>query len=175
MFGSPMVNHHCSIVPSEVATIETTTVIWAPTERVFDLARSIDLHQATASKTQEQAIAGVTSGLIGLGQEVTWLAKHFGLWQELTVRIVEFDRPDFFADEMVRGKFRSMRHEHRFSESPEGTVMQDVFQFEAPMGPLGKIVANTALHAYLDRFLRERNAILKQVAEGDEWRRYLDS
>ncbi|NJM41916.1 MAG: hypothetical protein HC853_14760 [Anaerolineae bacterium] len=39
-----------------------------------------------------RAIAGVTSGLIGLGQEVTWRARHFGIWQSLTVRITEFQR-----------------------------------------------------------------------------------
>ena len=52
--------------------IELVTSIKAPAERCFDLARSIDLHMASTSGTGEQAIAGITSGLIGLGQEVTW-------------------------------------------------------------------------------------------------------
>jgi hypothetical protein len=54
--------------------IELTTEIRAPIERVFDLARSIDLHVKTASGTDERAVCGVTTGLIGPDQEVTWEA-----------------------------------------------------------------------------------------------------
>jgi membrane protein YdbS with pleckstrin-like domain len=49
--------------------IELTETIAAPIERVFDLARSIDLHVKTAGRTQEQAIEGRTSGLIGLARQ----------------------------------------------------------------------------------------------------------
>ena len=62
------------------------TRIRAPRERVFDLARSIDAHQSSTSGTSERAVAGVTSGLIGLGEEVTWRARHLGVTQHLTVR-----------------------------------------------------------------------------------------
>jgi hypothetical protein len=69
-----------------VPVIELNTTIAAPIERVFDLSRSIDLHANSASGTSEQAIAGVTSGLIEIGQEVTWRARHFGIWQTLRKR-----------------------------------------------------------------------------------------
>ena len=56
--------------------IELATSIAAPIDRVFDLARSIDLHTNSTSGTGERAVAGVTSGLIGPEQEVTWRARH---------------------------------------------------------------------------------------------------
>src|SRR5688572_21901947 len=83
--------------------IELNTFIAAPAERVFDLSRSIELHTDSTSRTGERAIGGVTAGLIGAGQEVTWRARHFGVWQSLTVRITAFHRPTHFADAMVRG------------------------------------------------------------------------
>ena len=92
--------------------IELFTVIDAPMERVFDLARSIDLHTDSTAGTGERAVGGVTSGLIGAGQEVTWRARHFGVWQSLTVRITAFERPTHFADAMLRGAFRRMEHHH---------------------------------------------------------------
>jgi hypothetical protein len=67
-----------------MSVIQLTTIILAPVERVFDLARSIDLHVASTAHTGERAVAGVTSGLLGPGEEVTWRAKHFGVWQHLT-------------------------------------------------------------------------------------------
>src|ERR1700744_4744274 len=94
--------------------IELTTRINAPIDKVFDLARSIDLHMESTKQTGEQAIAGKTSGLIELGESVTWRAKHFGIWQSLTSKITEFDQPNFFVDEMVKGAFKSFRHQHHF-------------------------------------------------------------
>ena len=91
--------------------IRLWTPIAAPPERVFDLARSIDAHQDSAEGTQERAIGGVTKGLIGLGEEVTWKARHFGIKQRLTVRITRFERPARFQDVMVSGAFKSMKHD----------------------------------------------------------------
>src|SRR5215510_835622 len=80
--------------------VRVVTRIEAPPERVFDLARSIDLHAQGQARHRERAIAGVTSGLIGMGQSVTWEARHFGITQQLTSRIVAFDRPRSFRDSM---------------------------------------------------------------------------
>ena len=68
--------------------LRLTTHIAAPIDRCFDLSRSIDLHMASTAHTEERAIAGVTTGLIGPGGEVTWRARHFGVWQELTSRFL---------------------------------------------------------------------------------------
>lgn len=154
-------------------TLQLTTTIAAPIERVFDLARCIDLHTHTTSSTGEQAIAGVTSGLIGLGEEVTWRAKHFGVWQTLTVRITKFERPNYFADEMLRGAFQQMQHQHYFEATSTGTVMRDLFTYTSPWGILGRMAEALFLERYLRRFLAERNHILKQVAESEEWKRFL--
>lgn len=90
--------------------IELQTEIKAERKIVFDLSRSIDLHQLSTAKTDEKAIAGKTSGLIDLGESVTWRAKHFGIYQNLTSKITEFESPNFFVDEMLKGAFKSFKH-----------------------------------------------------------------
>lgn len=60
--------------------IKIELLINARREIIFDLARNIDFHKESTKQTQEEAIAGKTSGLIGLGESVTWRAKHFGIW-----------------------------------------------------------------------------------------------
>ncbi len=156
-------------------TIELSTVIRAPRERVFDLARSIDAHHDTTSGTEERAIAGVTSGLIGMNDEVTWEARHFGVRQRLTVRVTAFDRPKHFQDIMVSGVFKHMVHDHDFANHPAGTLMRDRFEFESPLGMLGRIVDALFLTSYMRRFLVRRNEALKRLAESEKWRSYLDS
>ena len=87
-------------------------MIDAPIARCFDLARSIDFHVHSVSSTKEQAVGGVTSGLIDSGQEVQWRARHFGLFFQMTVAIIELKWPFYFQDEMVKGPFRYFRHDH---------------------------------------------------------------
>ena len=154
--------------------IELSTVIRAPRERVFDLARSIDAHQDSTGATQERAVAGVTKGLIGMDDEVTWEARHFGIRQRLTVRVTAFDRPKHFQDVMVSGAFKSMVHDHDFAEGPTGTVMRDRFEFESPLGILGRIADWLFLTSYMRRFLVRRNAVLRQLAESTEGSRYVE-
>lgn len=156
-----------------MVTLIVTTIIHAPPERCFDLSRSIDLHKASTARTGEQAVAGVTSGLIGIGEEVTWRARHFGVWQRITSRISAFDRPGYFQDTMIRGAFRFFQHDHFFVEQRSGiTEMKDVLRFAAPI-PIAGRLAELVLKPYLRQFLRERNELLRQVAESDGWLRYL--
>ena len=156
--------------------IELITGIRAPIERCFDLGRSIDLHVATATASGEQAVAGVTTGLIGLGDEVTWRARHFGIAWRMTSRITAMEPPGFFQDRMVRGPFAVFEHDHYFEAEGEVTRMRDLLRFEAPMGWIGRVVSERAILPHLTRFLVERNAILKRVAESEsEWRAYLET
>jgi len=153
--------------------IELTTHIAAPIQRCFDLARSIDFHITTAGKTGETAIAGRMTGLIGLDETVTWRAKHLGVWQKLTSKITALERPKHFRDEMIKGAFASLCHDHYFEEEAGGTAMHDNFTFESPLGPLGMLANWLFLEAYLRQFIVERNALLKATAESEGWRAFL--
>ncbi len=156
-----------------MSIVVTVTEIHAPIERVFDLSRSVDLHTESAGSTRETAIAGVTSGLLAYGQEVTWRGKHFGIWQELTSRITAFSRPDHLRDSMVRGAFKRFDHDHFFVSREGITVMKDVFDFNVPLGLLGSAVDALALNSYMRRFIAERNKVIKRTAESEDWKRFL--
>lgn len=145
--------------------IELSTRINAPVEKCFDLARSIDLHIESTKHTGEKAIGGKTSGLIELGETVTWRARHFGIWQNLTSKITELDRPTYFVDEMVSGAFKSFRHEHIFVSINGQTVMKDIFAFESPFGWLGEVANFLFLGRYMQQLLMTRNKAIKKVAE----------
>lgn len=150
--------------------IKLKTEIKADRNIVFDLSRSIDLHKISTEQTNEQAISGKTSGLIGMNESVTWRAKHFGVYQNLTSKITEFDRPKYFADEMVKGAFAEFKHEHHFAELNGGTLMTDIFDYESPFGILGKIADNLFLKKYMTELLTERNRIVKEFAESEKWK-----
>ena len=148
--------------------------IRAPIRRCFDLSLSIDFHVQAFAHTGERAVDGVTSGLIGPGETVTWEARHFGVRQRLTSKITMYDAPHHFRDSMVRGAFKRLDHDHWFTEENGITIMRDVFDFDAPLGPLGRIAEVLFLTRYMRRLIETRNRVLVQALESDEWRAYLE-
>ncbi len=145
----------------------------APIERVFDLARCIDLHEETMSKTNEKAIGGVTRGLINLGETVTWQATHFGIRQKLTSKITAFNRPFHFQDVMLKGAFKGFTHDHFFEPRDEKVLMRDVFEYASPLRILGEIADALFLENYMKNLLTERNRLIKRTAESADWRKFL--
>ncbi|WP_443939348.1 SRPBCC family protein [Pedobacter sp. MW01-1-1] len=145
--------------------ITLTTEINATPEICFDFARSIDLHQISTAKTNEKAIAGRTSGLINLGETVTWEAIHFGIKQKLTSKITSFNRPDSFVGEQIKGVFKSIYHEHTFIQQDNAVLMIDIFEYESPFGIFGRIFNRLVLTNYLKKLLVTRNQIIKAYAE----------
>jgi ligand-binding SRPBCC domain-containing protein len=143
---------------------EVTRVACEP-DVLFELSLSIDAHLDSMRRSGERAVAGVTSGTIGLGETVTWRARHFGVAWTMTSQITALDRPRRFVDEQVRGPFRFFRHEHRFETDGDVTVMTDTVTLRSPL--LGWIVEPLLLRPYLQRLIRSRNEVLVEKATAD--------
>ncbi|MCX8531239.1 SRPBCC family protein [Chryseobacterium luquanense] len=148
-----------------MSTIHLETLIKADIHKVFDMARDIDLHQKSTFKTGEVAIAGRTSGLIELGETVTWRAKHLGVVQTHTSKITAMEKPYHFTDIMLKGTFKSFKHQHIFRQDGKNTVMADILEFESPFGIIGKLFNYFFLKNYMTKFLIERNKLIKITAE----------
>lgn len=146
-------------------SFECTTRTSMPRAELFDRARSIDAHKDSMARSREEAVAGVTTGLIRLGEEVTWRAWHFGVPLRMTSRITAMEAPGYFVDEQAKGPFRRFRHVHEFTEDPAGTVMVDRIEFEAPFGPLGRLMEKLVLARYLRKLIESRNRFLVE-----DWR-----
>jgi ligand-binding SRPBCC domain-containing protein len=148
-----------------MTTIVVETRIAAPIEMCFDLARDVDAHIKTSSTTGERAVSGKTTGLLELGDVVTFEGVHFGIRQRLTSRIVEFDRPRRFVDEMVDGSFASLRHVHEFIVDGDCILMRDTLTWRSPLGPLGVIADKLFVAAHMRSFVTKKQSELKAYAE----------
>lgn len=146
-------------------TLVLETIIRARAETCFDLMRDVRLHVQTTAETNEAAIVGVTDGMIGIGQTITFQSRHFGFRQRLTVNVVEFDRPRLFVDQMTAGAFKSFRHIHEFLPHDNRTLMRDTLVWEMPFGILGKIADKVFVKRHLRNLVATRNDRLKNIAE----------
>jgi len=153
--------------------IVTTTEVNAPIEIAFDLSRSIEFHAYTQNHRNEVAVKGKTSGLINLGETVTWRAKHFGISQKLSVEITKFDRPYSFRDTMINGAFKRFDHDHIFEQHNGLVKITDIFEYESPLLFIGKFFDFLILKKYMTNFSVQRNEAIKRVLESNKWKDFL--
>lgn len=140
------------------STFTVVTVSAHAVEELFDGSLDIDAHVASMSESKERAVAGVTTGRIGLGETVTWRARHFGVWFTMTSEISELDRPVRFVDRQVRGPFKMFVHEHVFEPHLSGSRMTDRITVGSPV--FGRLAERLILVPYLRRLIAKRNAHL---------------
>ena len=129
----------------------------------FDLARDVDAHSRSAAFSNERIVEpGRLSGLLELGDLVTFEGRHFGIRQRFTAKIIELDRPRVFVDEMLRGGFKRLRHLHEFHARDGGTLMRDTLEWEAPFGFLADPLF---LRRHMRWFVTTKQLALKEIAE----------
>lgn len=148
-----------------MARLRLEIFVAAPPERVFDLARDLDLHQRSLAHTGEEIVGGRRGGLIEQGEEVEWRARHLGWTWRLRSRITEFERPHHFTDIQVHGPFASFKHRHIFESVEGGTRMVDEWEHRAPLGWLGLLADFLFLERHMKRILEMRIAAIKREAE----------
>lgn len=148
-----------------MTTIKITTNYFAPIETIFNTNRNIDIHQQSASKTKEVAIAGTTSGLINKKETVTWKGKHFGVYLTHQSLISEMIFPTYFVDEQLKGKFKSFKHQHFFEQKENYVEVTDILEYETPFGIFGQLFDKLLLKKHLTNFIIHRNTVLKNLAE----------
>jgi ligand-binding SRPBCC domain-containing protein len=149
-----------------VHSIRLETVIAAPIGGCFDLSLSVEARTASMSQSGERAIGGMTSGVLKLGDMVTWRARHFGIAFRMSSAITGYEYPNWFVDEQRHGPFRRWWHEHAFMAIADGaTTMTDIVEFRSPLGILGAVADRLVLDRYLAHSLRQRNTWLKTALE----------
>jgi ligand-binding SRPBCC domain-containing protein len=148
-----------------MTTIKIITNYFAPIETIFNTNRNIDIHQQSASKTKEIAIAGITSGLINKKETVTWKGKHFGVYLTHQSLISEMIFPTYFVDEQLKGKFKSFKHQHFFEQKENYVEVTDILEYETPFGIFGQLFDKLLLKKHLTNFIIHRNTVLKNLAE----------
>ena len=156
-----------------VRAIRMTMEIAAPVERCFQLALSVDLEAEVLAPFGIRPIGGLTHGILGANGTVRWRGRQFGLRRTHTSLIDQLRAPLFFRDVMTEGSFARYGHEHHFATMNDGTFLRDELRFTLPWGPLGRTVDGLVARRLL-RMMEARNAAIKQAAEGEGWRTYLE-
>ncbi len=162
------------MVRRPMESLRLSTWIDAPVERCFLLSLSVDLHVASAHSTRSQPVAEPSQVMIGEGETLTFRGRHFGVrWRHTS--LIETLRPHtYYRDIMIAGPFHHFEHDHHFAAMDDGTRMRDEVRFSARWGLLGRLACRAFLRQRLKMFLMERNAMIKRLAESEDWKKYLE-
>lgn len=151
-------------------TVSDTIHINAPVERCFLLSTHIELIGRPLSM---QPIEGKREGMLEGGDRLVWAGWKFGLPQMHESLITRYERPCFFQETMLRGRFKRFQHDHHFDQIDGYTLLTDKLRFSMHLGWPGKKVGKYVFLPYLSKTLRQRLELVKRVAESEEWQRYL--
>ena len=146
-------------------------VVRAPIERCFALSTHLAVVEMVLAM---RPVAGRVAGSVVGGDRVRWRGWKWGLPHEHESLIDGFEPPVYFRDSMVSGRFDRFEHEHHFTDRGDGSVLlRDDLRLSLPWGIGGEMVGRTMVLPHIHGLMRRRFALIKQMAEGEEWRRYL--
>jgi ligand-binding SRPBCC domain-containing protein len=151
-------------------TVSDTMHVNAPIERCFLLSTNVEL---VAETLKMKAVDGRRRGLVERDDQILWAGWKFGLPQMHESKITAYERPEYFQDTMVHGRFHFYQHDHTFTEIGGHTLLQDKVRFSLPLGPVGALVAEYVMVPYMARMIHKRFVLLKRLVEGDGWKKYL--
>jgi ligand-binding SRPBCC domain-containing protein len=159
--------------------IESTTIN-APIERCFALSTRIELVKRTLGMKliDSGAAGGVTTGHVTANSRVVWRGWKFGLPIEHHTLVTAFEAPHngiaYFEDSQERGRFANYRHEHFFRQRGHDIELEDRIHFVLPFALLGRLATKSIVAPHFRKLVRQRFAMIKQLAEGEGWREWVE-
>lgn len=154
--------------------LHLTTFIAADTERVFDLSRSIEVNKLLTKEYGGEINGSKISGLLEKGDVETYKGKHLMKERVVSIAVSEIKFPEYFLEEQKTGPFKRMKHEHYFKRIQNGTIMIDQFTYDMKKGIFTNFINKLFIQRYITKLLQKRNQFIKESAEGNGWKKYLN-
>jgi ligand-binding SRPBCC domain-containing protein len=101
--------------------------------------------------------------VIAEGTLIDYKLKLYGVPVRWQTRIVSFVRDVEFVDVQLRGPYRRWHHRHTFTDVPGGTRMDDVVDYEMPLGVLGSIARSLFVERSLAEIFDYREEVISEL------------
>ncbi len=85
-------------------------------------------------------IDGGADGQMRVGTRIRYRLRLHGIRIGWESRISEYEENCLFADEQLSGPYRRWYHRHLFYPMPGGVVIEDIVDYQLPLGTLGRLM-----------------------------------
>jgi ligand-binding SRPBCC domain-containing protein len=99
------------------------------------------------------------------GTLIDYRLRLFGAPLHWQARILDWEPPVGFIDEQALGPYSLWRHTHRFHDSGEATIIEDVVHYRLPFGPFGDLF-HPLVRLQLERIFRYRQTAVRAILVG---------
>lgn len=99
------------------------------------------------------------------GALIDYAIRLRGIPLRWRTRIARWEPPDLFVDEQIRGPYALWRHTHAFTETADGTTIEDTVRYALPMGRIGRAF-HPIVRVELDRIFAYRQETVRRILTG---------
>jgi ligand-binding SRPBCC domain-containing protein len=122
-----------------------------------------NLNELTPKDLQFKIISGA-EGKAYAGQIIIYTIKPIlNIPLRWVTEITHVSENNYFVDEQKFGPYRFWHHLHRFTEGPEGVIMEDILHYALPYGVIGGIAGKLFLHKKVRNIFEYREKELTRI------------
>lgn len=148
--------------------VETALELPVPREEAFAFfAEAANLERITPPELRFHIVAPGSIDL-ALGTLIEYRLRLFGVPFAWLTRISAWEAPRRFVDLQVRGPYALWVHEHRFTETDGGTLIEDRVVYRLPASPAGEL-AYPLVRRQLARIFAYRQATVRSLLAPADW------
>ncbi len=149
-----------------IRSLCTLTELPLPRARVFPFfADAANLDRLTPPELRLHILTPLPIAM-GEGALIDYRLSLLGIPFRWRTRITRWEPDICFVDAQIRGPFGCWEHTHRFSDTADGTRMQDEVRWGLRLAPFGEIVA-PLVRRELDRIFAYRERALRHALLGE--------
>jgi ligand-binding SRPBCC domain-containing protein len=87
----------------------------------------------------------------------------FGIQTHWRTEICRVEKPFIFVDRQLKGPYKVWEHTHTFKEERSGVLMEDIVNYEIPIGPLGALAHWLIVKRKVEEIFEFRRKTLEKI------------
>jgi ligand-binding SRPBCC domain-containing protein len=148
-------------------TLERITTIPESLESVFSFFENPRNLKEITPPWLSFRVVSASDEVMKKGTKIRYKIRWLGLSMRWESLIADYEKNVSFADEMLRGPYKSWYHVHRFEATREGVEMSDRVEYDLPFGLLGRLAHWILIRRQLQAIFEYREKRICQIFEQD--------
>ena len=152
----------------KVYSLHYKQMVNRPLDDVFDFfSNPENLSKITPKKLDFNIMTPSPIKMIN-GQLIDYTIRLFGIRIHWRTLITDYNPPNSFIDQQIKGPYLLWHHEHLFKEVENGVEIVDIIHYTIPLGIIGRFLHWAWIKKDLENIFSYRKNIINEIFQNDE-------